>query len=52
MFIEIMAIKTQTFGHASGPLQAVQQILSRFDRLIASVHALYDNDAQHGRNAA
>jgi len=34
-----------------GRLQAVQQIFSRFDPLIASVHTFYDNDAQHGRNA-
>jgi len=52
MFIEIMALKTQTFPNGNGPLQAVQQIFNRFDPLIASVHALYDNDAQHGRNAA
>jgi len=51
MFIEIMALKTQTFPNGNGPLQAVQQIFNRFDPLIASVHALYDNDAQHGRNA-
>jgi len=49
MFIEIMALKTQTFRHGQDPLTAVQQVLDRFDPLIASVHSLYDTDTQHGR---
>jgi hypothetical protein len=51
MFIEIMDVKTQTFSRPNGALQAVQQILTRYDRLIANVHARYDADARHGRNA-
>ena len=49
MFIELMDLKTQTFARGNAPVQAAQQILTRYDRLIASVHTLYDHDAQHGR---
>src|SRR5688572_6390956 len=49
MFIDIMALKTQTFPNPNGVLQAVQQIFGRYDPLIAAVHTPYDNDAQHGR---
>ena len=49
MFIELMDLKTQTFPRGNAPVQAAQQILTRYDRLIASVHTLYDNDAKHGR---
>ena len=49
MFIDIMALKTQTFSSANAVLQAVQQIFGRYDPLIAAVHTPYDNDAQHGR---
>lgn len=52
MFIEIMALKTQSFPHGTGPLNAVQQIFNRFDPLIQSVHTPYDDDTHHGRNAA
>jgi hypothetical protein len=52
MFIEIMALKTQTFQHGRDPLNAVQHVLDRFDPLIASVHGLYDTATQHGRIAA
>jgi hypothetical protein len=52
MFIEMMALKTQTFPHGNGPLNAVQQIFNRFDPLIKSIHTSYDNDTHHGRNAA
>jgi hypothetical protein len=52
MFIEIMALKTQTFPKGNDPLNAVQQIFNRFDALIKSVHTPYDNDTQHGRNSA
>lgn len=51
MFIEIMAVKAQTFGVGGAVLNAVTPIFQRFDGPIAAVHALYDNDAQHGRNA-
>ena len=49
MFIDIMALKTQTFPNPNGVLQAVQQIFGRYDPLIAAVHTPYDNDSQHGR---
>jgi hypothetical protein len=50
MFIDIMALKSQTFATGATLLTAVQQIFKRYDGFIAGVHALYDNDAQHGRN--
>lgn len=50
MFIDLMALKTQTFPNAQGVIQGVQQILGRYDSLIAAVHTPYDDDAQHGRN--
>jgi hypothetical protein len=50
MFIEIMAVKPQTFASNNAVMQAVEPIMTRFDALIAAVHTPYDNDAQHGRN--
>ena len=51
MFIEIMAVKAQTFANGGGPLSEVQQILNRYDALIKAVHTPYDDDTKHGRNA-
>jgi len=49
MFIDIMALKSQTFASAAAALQAVQQIFRQYDPLIAAVHTPYDNDTRHGR---
>ena len=51
MFIELMDLKTQTFTDSASFNQAINGVFGQFDPPIASVHALYDNDAQHGRNA-
>jgi hypothetical protein len=48
MFIELMALKPQTFPNAQAVITAAQAIFARFDRLIANVHTPYDNDTQHG----
>jgi hypothetical protein len=52
MFIDAMALKTQTFPNAQAVLQAVQNIFNQYDRLIAAVHAPYDNDTLRGGNSA
>jgi len=52
MFIDIMALKTQTFGAPADVIHAVEGVMTPYDQLIAAVHAPYDADAQHGRNAA
>jgi hypothetical protein len=52
MFIELMAVKAQTFPTAQGVITAAQNIFQRFDRLIAAVHTPYDNDTEHGNVAA
>ena len=51
MFIELMALKTQTFSSGSALMNAINGIFSSHDSLIAAVHTPYDNDTQHGRNA-
>jgi len=52
MFIDIMALKTQTFAAPNDVFHAVDGVMGPYDALIAAVHAPYDVDAQHGRNAA
>ncbi len=52
MFIDMVAIRSQTFPNPNAVLTAVTQVMTRYDRFIAGVHDLYDNDAQHGRVAA
>ena len=49
MFIELMALKDQTFSQAADVMTAVQAIYTRYDAFIANVHAPYDAAAQHGR---
>jgi hypothetical protein len=52
MFIEMMALKSQTSATAADALQAVQKVFGRFDPLIKAVHDPYDTDTKHGREPA
>ncbi len=48
MFIDIMALKQQTFPRPQDVLTAVQQIFRQYDPLIAGVHDPYDVATEHG----
>ncbi len=50
MFIDLMALKTQTFPSAQQVIQQVRRILDRYDDLIEGIHALYDRATLHSRN--
>lgn len=52
MFIDIMALKTQTFSKGPDVIQAVQNIFDIYDPLMKDVHDPYDNDTEHGLKAA
>ena len=49
MFIEIMALKAQTFPTQTAILDAVNAIFKTFDKAIADVHKPYDDNTKHGR---
>jgi hypothetical protein len=52
MFIDLVALKAQTFATNGDITQAVNQILARYDPPIKGIHKLYDNDTKHGLDSA
>ena len=48
MFIDVMALKSQTFSKAPDVLTAVQNVFDTYDALIKDVHDPYDVDTEHG----
>jgi hypothetical protein len=51
MFIELMALKQQSFSTPQAVLTAAQAIFQRFDGFIAAVHTPYDDATDHGNIA-
>ena len=52
MFIELMALKTQTFANGREMNAAIDKVLQSHDALIKAVHTPYDNATKHGRDSA
>lgn len=52
MFIDLMALKPQTFANGTAITNAINGLFRTYDSMIASVHGPYDDSTQHGRNAA
>jgi hypothetical protein len=52
MFIDIMALKGQSFSKAADVLKAVQDVFDIYDPLMGDVHKPYDDDTEHGLKAA
>ena len=51
LFIDLMALKTQTFARGADLMSAINGVFGTYDPLIAAVHGPYDTDTRHGRNA-
>jgi hypothetical protein len=51
MFVELMTLKQQSSSTPQAVMAAAQAIFQRFDGFIATVHAQYDNQTDHGNIA-
>lgn len=52
LFIDLMAIKDQTFSNGSALKNAVDAVFKVYDPMIKAVHKPYDDDTKHGRDDA